>query len=60
MTIILGIWLGVGTVIAGVARKFLGSPWLRAVGGGFIWPTYLPLIAGSWLRYKHQRRSFAR
>lgn len=55
MTIILGIWLSVGTVIAGAARKFLGASWRRAIGGGFIWPTYLPLIAGSLVRYKVRR-----
>lgn len=55
MTILLGIWLGVGTVIAGYARRSLGAPWLRAVVGGFIWPTFVPLIAGSLLRYKMRR-----
>ena len=59
MTAFLGIWFGVGTAIATVARRYLGATWLRSIGGGFIWPTYGPLIGLSWLRYKHQRRSLA-
>lgn len=58
MTVLVSIWLGVGVVVAIAAKKV--GPWRRAIPGAFIWPTYPFLIAGSWLRYKHLRRSLSR
>lgn len=53
--VVLAIWGGVGAVIAAGARLALRSPWLRAISGGIIWPTYPFLIAGSLVRYKVRR-----
>jgi hypothetical protein len=57
MTVLLAIWIGVGAGIAALAKKYLGSSWRRAIGGGFIWPTYGFLILGSRIRYGRRRRS---
>lgn len=59
MTTLLVIWLGVGSAIAAAARRWLKSSWGRALGGGFMWPTYIPLIAVSRFRYGRRRRSLS-
>lgn len=57
MTTLLVIWVGVGTAIAAGARRWLKSSWARAIGGGFTWPTWPFLIAGSRIKYGLSRRS---
>ncbi len=57
MMTLLVIWIGIGASIAAMAKKYFGASWRRAIGGGFIWPTYPALIGISRFRYGRRRRS---
>lgn len=57
MIVVLTVWAVVGASITLGARRGLDSPWPRAIGVGFIWPTYPALIAISRIRYGLRRRS---
>jgi hypothetical protein len=59
MTTFLVIWIGIGTSIAALSKKYLKTSWTRAIGGGFIWPTYPALIGISRFRYGRRRRSLS-
>ncbi len=56
MTVLLVIWVGVGTALTIGARRVFRSPWPYALRG-FTWPTWGLLIGISRLRYAHRRRS---
>jgi hypothetical protein len=56
MIAVLSVYLGVGITLTAIARKYIDSPWKRAITGALAWPSFPVLIARSRIRHNRKKK----